>query len=587
MKSSETHNYIKLWARDLRDFRLDNGAIGIKSFLTEELKDSLINITYDNDLETITLVVSGSFKVLNKFLQTYKEDFETEFDYMDLFSGIELSEGFEEIGQDALWTNYVDNNGMINNIILPATIKHIRCAIDKRNVYINDLISWCNIDFNGNPNPASNGGHLYLNNIEITNLEIPEEVSKISNYAFYDINSITHINILGTNTIFYEHTFSNCKNLEYLKSYASIPDNAFYIESNPNIESKLKTVDLYCSTIGEEAFYNNNNLTKVILHDAITSIGNGAFYSCNKLYQVVSKSTNPIWNLQTDCYCFQGVAEGFRIYVPLNYKNTYINNNPYFSSNSDWFVEGFDGEEQLCPYNDQIWYSNSTDYIIKNYDYPLVIIDQNITAEFKQNAKIWLPDSVITIDSNAFKQYTKLENIILPNSITTIKNDAFAYCYKLNNVTLPIGLTVIEGGAFGACTSLTKITIPKNVTSIGNQAFFGCSNLATVTVGNILGSSNLTSIGHTAFKSCNLSSILIPSKVTFIGYEAFSNNNNLTKVNCKMSSPATVSLNANGIWNAFGSNSTLTIAVPKLSLEYLSATGWREYEDKIVKSTIK
>jgi hypothetical protein len=128
-----------------------------------------------------------------------------------------------------------------------------------------------------------------LNYIEITNLEIPENILKISDYAFYNINSITHVNILGTNTIFSKYSFANCENLEYLKSYSSIPEKAFY-----GSNSKLKTVDLYCSTIGEEAFYDNRNLTKVILHDTVTSIGNGAFYSCDNLYQVISESKNPI-----------------------------------------------------------------------------------------------------------------------------------------------------------------------------------------------------------------------------------------------------------------------------------------------------
>ena len=150
------------------------------------------------------------------------------------------------------------------------------------------------MDFNGSPNPASNGGSLYLNNVKIENLSIPETVSEISDYAFYGMDFLLSIEILGKDTIFYENSFFNCKNVESLISYASIPDFAFYVDSTyPVTESQLKRVELYGFSIGEKAFFNNNNLTKVILHDTITSIGDGAFYSCNKLYQVISESINP------------------------------------------------------------------------------------------------------------------------------------------------------------------------------------------------------------------------------------------------------------------------------------------------------
>ena len=551
MKNESSLRYIKLIPNDYYDTRLDSGRIGIQTFLSGEVADAYKSIHYDNDEESITIMLPSNFATLTPFLQIYVED-DTQYNYYDLFISIELSEGFQEITEGVFkdWT-------LLNSITIPSTLKSINCPSGLR-VNINNLATWCEIDFNES-NPASNGGSLYLNNVKIEKLSIPETITEISDYAFYGMDSLLSIEILGKDTIFYRHSFSNCKNVEYLKSYASIPDFAFRVDSAvPVIESNLKTVELYGSTIGERAFYNNNNLTKVILHDTITNIGNGAFYSCDNLYQVVSKSINPIWNLQTDCYCFQDVAEGFRIYVPLNYKNTYINNNPYFSKNSGWFIEGFDGETQICPYNDQIWYVNNIDYIIKNYEYPLVTIDTNITSEFKQSIKIWLPDSV-----------------------TTIGDATFYYCGNLTSVTIPNSVTTIGEMAFFGCNSLSSVTIPSGVTTIGSSAFERCSRLTSVTIGDNISGSNLTSIGSCAFKTCRLSSITIPLNVTFIGYEAFSNNTNLTNVTCKPTSPSNVSFNTSGTWNAFGSNTSLIITVPRKSLNYTTADGWKEYEDKI------
>jgi hypothetical protein len=59
----------------------------------------------------------------------------------------------------------------------------------------------------------------------------------------------------------------------------------------------------------------------------------------------------------------------------------------------------------------------------------------------------------------------------------------------------------------------------------------------------------------------------------------------LTKVTCKNTSPSNVSFNTNGKWNAFGSNTSLTITVPKLSVSYTTAEGWNEYVDKIITSS--
>lgn len=63
------------------------------------------------------------------------------------------------------------------------------------------------------------------------------------------------------------------------------------------------------------------------------------------------------------------------------------------------------------------------------------------------------------------------------------------------------------------------------VTAIGDYSFSGCNTMTSVVIPN-----TVTSIGTSAFNSCNLSSVTIPNSVRSIGYEAFAGCSNLTEV---------------------------------------------------------
>ena len=101
-------------------------------------------------------------------------------------------------------------------------------------VYISDMAAWCNIKFgSSNSNPLYYTNNLYLNGSVATELVIPEGISEIKAYAFYNLSSLKSV---------------------------TIPNSVI--------------------TIGNSAFYSCIGLTSVTIPNSVTSIGNRAFYKC-------------------------------------------------------------------------------------------------------------------------------------------------------------------------------------------------------------------------------------------------------------------------------------------------------------------
>ena len=98
-------------------------------------------------------------------------------------------------------------------------------------VHINDLSAWCGINFGSNDaNPLYYARNLYLNGEMVTDLEIPDGVTSIENYAFINCTGLTNVVVSDGVDVIGESAFSGCSNIETLyisNSIYSIGDNAF------------------------------------------------------------------------------------------------------------------------------------------------------------------------------------------------------------------------------------------------------------------------------------------------------------------------------------------------------------------------
>ena len=159
-------------------------------------------------------------------------------------------------------------------------------------VNISDLSAWCKIDFSDSySNPLRYANKLKLNGAEIKDLVIPNDITKIKDYAFYNCSGLTSITIPNSVTEIGNSAFSYCRGL----TSATIPNSV--------------------TSIGNYAFYNCRGLTSATIGNSVTSIGNYAFSDCYDLKYIVSLNTLPPVCASSSSFD-ENNYEGATLYVP-------------------------------------------------------------------------------------------------------------------------------------------------------------------------------------------------------------------------------------------------------------------------------
>ena len=137
--------------------------------------------------------------------------------------------------------------------------------------------------------PAEILGYIpesYLHNSNVTNYEIPNNVTLIGTSAFYDCRSLTNIIIPDSVKSILGYAFYNCSSLASViipDNVSSIGDDAFY-----NCSSlKSMVISNSVINIGSYAFSRCSNLPSITIPDNVRSIGYCAFKNCDKLKRVI------------------------------------------------------------------------------------------------------------------------------------------------------------------------------------------------------------------------------------------------------------------------------------------------------------
>lgn len=419
-------------------------------------------------------------------------------------------------------------------------------------VCITDIAKWCAIRFKSfTSNPLYYAHELYLNGELVKDLTIPNGVTSIGNYAFYNYSDLTGIVLPDSVTWVGSIAFSGCNLIKItgpsdavstvakqcdskaiaeivITSGTSIGDSAF--SSCSGLISV--TIPNSVTSIGKDAFYKCSGLTSVTIPDGVTSIGSDAFMGCNKL-QDISIADIAAWcNISGLNYLMEyGTSD----------KNLYLNNELITSLIIPDGVKtipsyAFRGCIKLTDATISSGVTVIGDEAFRGCDgLKSIIISDSVTSVGSiafsscNLTKITGPSTVVPVVAKQCNS-TAIEEIVITSG-TSIGDSAFYGCSGLTNVTIPNSVTSIGDSAFYGCSGLTGVTIPDSVSDIGNSAFEGCRGLTSVSLGN-----SVIRIGDCAFYGCmTLSSITIPNGVESIGGGAFTGCHRLIEVYNKSS----------------------------------------------------
>ena len=419
---------------------------------------------------------------------------------------------------------------------------------------------------------GSNGNYYFF---------LTENISLIGDYAFGGGNAITRFEVDPNNTVFstYNGILYN-KNKTKLISFPS--SSAQTVLTSSSFPSTL-------TSIGDGAFGNCHQLTRVELPGTVTRIGGWAFDNCPELKRVIiPESVTSIgncafrydYNLETvicliptpptiyneTFSCFSNAT----LIVPSSSVTAYSNANQWRSfsaikaANFNFVYEGVfckitsstDNTVAVVRSIDEQNF-NSTDYV-GNVTIPLTVT---------YGGEIY---TVTNIDHHAFYYNKQLERVYLPPTITTIGERAFYGCENLVLLSLAEGLTNIGRYAVCLCHRLTSVTLPETLNTIAEYAFYYCDNLTQVIIPNAV-----TSLDKGVFDNCSsLESVILGSGLTCIGANAFSHCSSLIGINSMATTPPVI------VSNTFMSQhyNNATLIVPKASLSaYQEATYWSNF----------
>ena len=428
--------------------------------------------------------------------------------------------------------------------------------------YKGDIVIPENVTYDGVIYSVSEIGFAAFKGCYLKSITIPNSVTKIGNWAFWQCAWLRSVTIPNSVTKIGDRTFEQCPSLTSIiipNSVTEICETAFM--DCTGLASI--TIPNSVTKIGRQVFKGCTGLTSITIPNSVTEIGGGAFSGCAGLTSVTIPNTvtfigldafdgTPWYNNQPDgvvyigniAYKFKGeMASGTAISI----KEGTLSVAPYAFTdcagltsvtipNSVSTIEGgaFDG----CTGLTSVTIGNSVTKIgreafmgcsgLTSVTIPNSVIAIGIRT-FKdcyRLTSVTIGKSVTEISQEAFSDCTDLTSVTIGNSVTKIGSDAFNDCSCLVFVTIPNSVTEIGDGAFKGCGGLKSVTIPNSVTEIGFESFAFCEGLTSVIIGN-----SVTTISAGSFKGCyGLTSVTIPNSVTKIDYDAFNDCTRLTSV---------------------------------------------------------
>lgn len=501
---------------------------------------NIISNTYNNDQGQI--IFDGEVKAVGY----------DAFNGCTTLASIALPEGVTELGYRAFrgcseltgvtlpnsittFADHVFNAcGKLQSIALPKSLKKIgNYAFNNCNslefVHVLDMADWCNITFSNNTStPLYYAKKLYCNGKEVTEANIPEGITTISDYAFYNCVPLTKVTIPASVTSIGGYAFTNCSNIKYVYCKPTTPP-----------------------TIGSQVF----------MH-----IADGSYHYTNCTIYVPEGSVTAYIS-----------AAGWVDYAD-RIMSEYSANNVIRYTSTDGKV--------VTPYSADVF---GVTIVSNSYTdgQGVIVLSDNPTKigafafrDCKTLATISIPTTVQEIGNSAFNNCQGLENLTIPTTVTSIGTQAFYGCNSIESIRIPDSVTSIGEVAFGFCASLSEFK-GKFASSDGRCLIVDgtLNSFAQAGVTEYTLPKTVKTIGFYAMhNSAQLTTVTIPQSVTAIAEGAFNGCISLESVYCK---PTTTPAGAAGMFD--NNHPNRKIYVPSTVVDaYKTAQYWSNYADAIV-----
>ena len=429
--------------------------INIPSFTTE-IRDSVFAnntaMTKVSIPANVTKVGTSAFHGCTALTGVYISDLASFFniDYSDTtLVGIQIS--------DPLYYahNLYLNNTLVTDLVIPSGVTKVNRALFRNatcltsvrfpasvqtvdtaaftgctniaKVYVDDLASFCQIDFNtlyplNGTNPLIYANGLYVEENKITKLVVPASVTAIGKSAFWGYKDLEEVSFAGSSA----------------------------------------------TKIGDYAFYNCLNLSKFTMPSSMVEIGAMAFNSCDNLSRIyiplsvtVMKSYGSDTNLKTP---FPTSTE---VYCEAPERPS-----TWEISMGSWHYgvsrEFYDSMSQGFVYNGTVlteYSGTATDLVIPS---GVTELGESVFYRKSYNS-ITIPSTVKKIGSDAFYQCSITQKLTIPEGVEEIGATAFQYCGGLSGaLVIPSSVKSIGDGAFFG-TSLTSVYLPSTVVTVSGD----------------------------------------------------------------------------------------------------------------------